>query len=380
MRDSLKVRNEHLRRDVLQLIQEVDAAEVPRELDSYAERIKNVSVELFGSIDQNLSDLALNQEDILEEVLSNTEQALYYLRLISSTMVVPIIRSSQSDRLSLKLVSWLHQEHPNTRDYPPAVSTGDCSILPFIQLCPIYFFPAVEQKVLLYQPLFFHEFGHLLYRCHQRELDELVHDLQRDIGKILTPRSYRSDKHFSLQRNRRQNVLETWYGWAQELFCDAIGMVIGGPSFLWSFSTYMGTLGRSDFYRPPSSLKSSTHPVTWLRIKLLLSQARTRGLIAEADAIEDEWRGIAGVMGIDEDYHGYYDEAFNASILRMLQDAITEVGPREYLPKEIEEDVGTPHANATPVALTNRAWHAFFSGEIDYQEWETKATCSWIGE
>ncbi|MYA61056.1 MAG: hypothetical protein F4X94_00545 [Dehalococcoidia bacterium] len=251
---------------------------------------------------------------------------------------------------------------------------------PFTDICPIYFFPAVEQEALLYQPLYFHEFGHLLYRRHQRELDDLVFDLQREVATSLTPHSYRSDSYSFRQRAHGEAIVRTWYNWAQEMFCDATGLLIGGPSFLRAFSMYMGNQSRSDFERPIEDLRGSSHPVTWLRIKLLLSQARSRGLSVEADEIEEEWESIASILGVTEDYHGFYDESLNFAIRRMLDDAMVEVAPREYLAFEIEGSVAVPTAHDSPVTLLNRAWNVSSSEEVEYVAWENKAIATWLSE
>ena len=374
----LMVRNQHLLRDVLRLKEEVAGAEVPEELLGFVARMQSAFDGLHRQIEQNLKDLDLREDAIIEDILSNTKQVTQFLRIISSRMVMPILRSADWDRLSLRFVAWLHQEHPSTRIYPPAVANGDCSVWPFTELCPIYFFPAAEQREILYQPLFFHEFGHLLYRCHKQELDDLVQELQKDIEAVLTPYSYRGDRHSSRQRLQRDAIVRTWYQWTQELFCDAVGLTIGGPSFLWALSTYLGTLDRGDFYRPPQDLQWSTHPVTWLRIKLLLSQAQAKGLSDEANAIGEEWARIAGAMGVVEDYHGFYDEALEGPIIRMLEDALTEVCPREYLVSDLEDNTGLPSPNCSPVSLAHMAWRAFFLDDIDYPAWENQAIRAWL--
>ena len=374
----LMVRNQHLLRDVLRLKEEVANAEVPEELLGFVARMQSACDDLHRLIEQNLKDLDLRENAILEDILSNTKQVTQFLRIISSRMVMPILRSSDWDRLSLRFVAWLHGEHQSTKSYPPAVANGDCSVWPFTELCPIYFFPAAEQREILYQPLFFHEFGHLLYRCHKRELDDLVQELQKDIEAVLTPYSYRGDRHSSRQRIQRDAIVRTWYQWTQELFCDAVGLTIGGPSFLWALSTYLGTLDRGDFYRPPQDLQWSTHPVTWLRIKLLLSQAQAKGLSDEANAIGEEWARIAGAMGVVEDYHGFYDETLEGPIIRMLEDALTEVSPREYLASDLKDNTGIPSKDCSPVALAHMAWQAFFLDDIDYSAWETQAIRAWL--
>ena len=147
-----------------------------------------------------------------------------------------------------------------------------------------------------------------------------------------------------------------------------------------AFSMYMGSQSRSDFERPMEDLRGSSHPVTWLRLKLLLSQARTRGLHAEAEQTEEEWESIAGIIGVTEDYHGFYDETLNPAIYQMLEDAIVEVAPREYLNSEIEESIAVPTALESPVTLLNRAWVAFSSDDIEYQAWESEAIETWLSE
>ena len=380
MHSILMVRNQHLLRDVQRLTEEIAIAEVPKELLGFVARMNSACGELRRLIEQNLKDLDLKQDTIIEDILSNTKQVTQLFRMISSRMVMPILRSSEWDRLSLRFVGWLHKEHPTTRNYPPAVANGDCSVWPFTELCPIYFFPAAEQREILYQPLFFHEFGHLLYRCHKKELDDLVQELQQDIEAVLTPYSYRSDKHSSRQRIQRDAVVRTWYQWTQELFCDAVGLTIGGPAFLWALSTYLSKLDRGDFYRPLQYLQWSTHPVAWLRIKLLLSQAQGRGLSNEAKSIGEEWARVAGAMGVVEDYHGFYDEELEGPIIQMLEDALTEVAPREYLASELENDWGLPPKACSPVALANAAWQAFFANDIDYTIWETDAVRYWLNK
>ena len=380
MNNNLTSRNEHLLRDVRRVSSAIDSADIPAELLPYIRRLSGHCESLQKQILRNLSDLSLGRGEILEDVLSNTQLANFNLKLVSSRLSIPVLRSRPTDRLSLRIVSWLHLEHSSTTTYPAAVASGDVSMWPFTDICPIYFFPAVEQETLLYQPLYFHEFGHLLYRCHKPELDALVSDLQKDMRTILTPHSYRSDSYSSRQRAQREAIVGTWYNWAQELFCDAVGLLIGGPAFLRAFSMYMGNHSRSDFELPMEKLKNSSHPVPWLRIKLLLSQARSMGLTAETDEIEEEWGGIASIIGVNEDYHGFYDESFNFATDRFLEDAVVEVSPREYLNSEIEDSVAIPIAFDNPITLLSRAWSVFASTGVDYQEWESEAIKIWLSE
>ena len=380
MESHLRARNEHLLRDVQRLSSAIQASDVPGELLPYRRVISAFCMQLERQVNQNLQDLSLGSMDILEDILSTTRWVNYRFKVISSQLATPILRARPSDRLSLKIISWLHNEHSSTTTYPAAFANNDVSMLPLVDMCPIYFFPAAEQETLLYQPLYFHEFGHLLYRCHKPELDALVSDLQKDIRAILTPHSYRSDSYSSRQRAQREAIVGTWYNWAQEMFCDAVGLLIGGPAFLHAFSMYMGNHSRSDFELPMGKLENSSHPVTWLRIQLLLSQVRSLGLTAEPDEIEDEWESVADILGVNQDYQGFYDESFNSAIDRFLEDAVVEVSPREYLNSEIEDSVAIPIAFDNPVTLLNRAWSVFASTGVDYQEWESEAIKIWLSE
>ncbi len=96
-------------------------------------------------------------------------------------------------------------------------------------------FPSNEQPGLLFQVLHFHEFGHLLYIYHKPELDALVKEIQAEVDEMLMPTSFRNDRHAERQAAERRAIVDTWYKWAQELLCDAVGLAIGGPAFLQAF-------------------------------------------------------------------------------------------------------------------------------------------------
>ena len=379
MYDILRIRNQHLLRDLDRLSREIASAEFPRELLPYSQKVASLCDTLRRRIERNLLDLDLKQDSILEDILSNTAQVLQFFDLLSTRMSTPILRASSSDRLSLRTVAWLHQSHPSTTVYSAAVSSGSCGVWTFIQFCPVYSFPTAEQTSLLYLPLYFHEFGHLLYRCHQEEMDDLVRDLQRQVYAMLTPSSNRGDRHSQAQRAQREAIVGTWYHWAQELFCDAVGLAVGGASYLWAFSLYLSRLHRDAFYRSPDRLRVSHHPPTWLRIKLLHSQAVDAGLSSHSHEVVQDWDRTAALMGVTEDYHGYYDQAFEPSVLRMLGDALTEVQPRPYLPAEASGTTLFPDSDDTPITLVHRAWTAFFADNLDYSQWESEAIERWIG-
>lgn len=378
MQQILKARNLGLLHDLGQLIRALQAASVPGELVPYKERILSVCSQLQSTASRNLRDLALGQDQILEDVLSNTQQIMQYVRLISARLTAPVLRSAPVDRLSLATIGWAHRQHSITASIPPAFADGDCSVWPFVQIAPIYFFPCLEQRGLLYQPLFFHEFGHLLYVCHKQEMDDLVGELQREVEDVLMPPSQRNDRHADVQAAQRQTIVDTWYRWAQELFCDAVGLTIGGPCFLFAFSGYLGTMQRGDFYRQPADLEHSEHPVTWLRMRLLVERARASGFEDLAGEVERTWNVVARTMGVAEDYHGFYDDALSAPLAKTIDDMLTEAEPRRCSQSEASGEGWSVQPDAL-VCLLNEAWRVYRSSPSAYGDWEDKAMRRFLG-
>src|SRR5205807_2168614 len=246
------------------------AARVPALLIPYRDRLLRLCDERANLLTENQRYLSSPQDDILEEVLSNTKQAALLLRLLSERLAPPVLRACENDRLCLSVISWMHDVHPRTASIPAAHGDGSIGVWPLVTIVPIYFFPCLEQRGLLYLPLNFHELGHVLYALQKQEMDDLVRDLQQEVEAVLRPRSRRNDPHSRVQASRQRLVVNAWYSWAQEFFCDAIGLSIGGPAFLHSFSNYLSRLVKEDFYQPESDLRHGAHPVTWLRIKFLI--------------------------------------------------------------------------------------------------------------
>ena len=71
-------------------------------------------------------DIELRRDEILEDVLSNTQQVMQYVRLLSARLAAPILRASPTDRLGLATINWVHREHPIAASIPAAFADGDC--------------------------------------------------------------------------------------------------------------------------------------------------------------------------------------------------------------------------------------------------------------
>jgi hypothetical protein len=282
-----------------------------------------------------------------------------------------LLRHPGCKSVSLSTIAWVHREHPRTGEVPACLTSGDCSVWPFVHIAPVYYFPFLEQHSLLYQPLIFHEFGHVLYVVHGSELDVLVGDLQGQIEDALVPPSQRNDRHSDTQALRRQGIVDTWYRWTQELFCDAVGLTIGGPSYLHAFSRYLGTMERGTFFRDADDLELSDHPVTWLRIRLLVQRARKSGFEPVANRIMSDWNDVAEAMKVREDYHGFYDPSLESNVTSAIDDMLTEADPRKCTENEAS-GIGWESGIGSPVALFNEAWNKFRLGTEEFELWEER--------
>lgn len=377
MRDTLEHNNKTLLRNLESLSGRLNRVSIPNELEAYRTRILGVCDWARKLVNYNLSLLKVNGADLTNEILSNTQLVGQYLRVLNNRFAVPILRSSEDDRLCLSIINWIHDIHPQTKKYPAAFANQDCAVLTLLDIAPLYYFPSLEQQGLLYQPLLFHETGHVLYKIHKEEMDRLVEELQYEITEVLGPVSQRNDDFGREQLKKQQIIINTWYSWTQELFCDAVGFTIGGPCFLNAFSSFLGTLERGDFYRQLNYLRLSPHPVTWIRIQLLANRARKAGFTKQALAVETEWEQVASSMGIKEDYYGYYHSSLAAMISSKIDDMLIEAAPREFRPIEVagqelhirDFDKGANN-EVTPVGLLNRAWQKYLTDPDNYPAWE----------
>src|SRR5882724_3127390 len=146
---------------------------VPDELDTYYSWTMRVCEELRQQVTQTLDDLQISEAEaqpdlsLIPDLLSKTQKVTRRFAQFNQWYVSPVLRTQPSDRMCLKLLRWLHSVHKQTQPIPAALSDGDFASWPVPPLPTVYFMPTFAQSGLLYLPLFFHEFGHLLYACHE---------------------------------------------------------------------------------------------------------------------------------------------------------------------------------------------------------------------
>ena len=370
MQELLKQNNVALLHEIRKLQHSLRQASnsLPDELKGYTDWVTKICEGFKQSVLQNLKYLKSGQNYLLEDILSETQKVSRDFYVFNERHVSPMLRARSSDRLPLKLLLWLHATHPKTKNIPVAVFDGEFSI--WLIGASIYFTPCTAQQGLLNLPLYFHEFGHLLYRCHQTEMNDLVRELQAEIKGLLLPDMLRNDRYTDEQETNRAIIVETWYTWAQEFFCDAVGFVIGGAAFIHAFSMYLRMLGRNQYH--VKKLAHRSHPVTWIRIQLLANRARQMGYNAVAAGLEDEWNQIASALGIVENYYGFYHSTFLQIIQQKLDDMLTETEPRAFQELEVAEQESELNFTS-PVALLNSAWLKFRDDPSNYQDWEENA-------
>jgi len=381
LRAMLDQRNAALMRDWLELESSLSGPPIPTLLEPYRSKIVGYCRHFRMDTQASLALLQLQNDSILEDLLSKTQVATNSLRAISSRLATPVLRSSPGDTLCLKILTWIHQSHVETASIPAAFASGDVAILPLMRAMPVYLFPSLEQGGLLFQPLHFHEFGHGLYVLHKPEMDALIKELQESISEILTPLSQRNDRHADESAKRQQAIVNRWFDWTQEIFCDAVGLTIGGPAYLYAFSVYCNTLSKSDLYLTGEDLERSKHPVTWLRVRLLVRRAEEMGLTGAATQVKQEWDALAGVMQITEDYHGYFEDSMAEEVHRVIGDMLAEASPRPFLPEEVTlEGEAQPKAQTSdsPVTLLNRAWQMHNARPDHYANWEKSAIKAYL--
>lgn len=379
MRELLRHNNQDMLRDLERMREPVQqaAASLPQEMESFYNWLV-VRLDAFHQLIQdNLRDLDQQQDSILPDILSNTQVVTRYLQLFNRFLISPVVRVQPSDRLCLKLLAWLHAAHPKTSSIPVAMSDGDFASWPDPRFPTIYFMPPSAQRRLLYLPLFFHEFGHLLYACHKQEMEDLVTELQKQIAAYFESGVQQNASQSQPKQERRSAIVETWFEWTQEVFCDAVGLVIGGPAYAYCFSMYFRMRSRDEYHVRLDDLIGRTHPVTWLRIRLIADRARRMGFAEMANAVEDSWQKIATGMGVSEDYFGFFEPQFLSAIQQTIDDMLTEAAPRQFT--EIEGGASNPEsAVESPVHLVNLAWHQFFNNADDYADWEAAAIKDWL--
>lgn len=375
MLQQLEYRNHSLLHDVEAIIDDLGDHPPFDEIALYHENTVLLCKQIQQQIRQNQLLLKfVDDADILANIISGTQVAIRFSQLLDSVIIPPIGRANEADRLSLTILHWLHQTHKETSKCGVALSNGNWGVKPLDKFnLAIYYVPRSEQYRLLYLPIFFHEFGHILYSFHAPEMDALVEDIQHRILELLTPMRRRNDIYDRKRMLERQSIAYIWYKWIQELFCDAVGFTTGGPCFLMAFESYLMNFHPRDFHAKPQELAESTHPITWLRIRFLVERARNNGYPDLANAVDRTWQAVAQSFKVEEEYYGFYDAVLKDDILQTIEDMLVEANPRQFNDQDA-------NVSNSPITLLNTAWNTYKAGANDYKSWESEQIQTFIGK
>ncbi len=359
MHSELIQSNNDLSHQIGTLQQLLGRARIPGELTAYRSEVEAVCEELRRQVRRNLKDLAYDHPDTFSNVLRQTQRVMTELEVMNAYYAGPLLRSREDDRLALIVLRWLHDEHPRTARRAFALTDGQFAIYPDLRYPSLFFLPCSRRRTLLYLPLLFHEFGHLLYAMHRPEMDDLVLEFQETAANVFAPTTRRQGTSSAQQDAFQAQLVLAYYPWCQEFFCDAVGLQIGGPSFLHAFVNYFRLQGTHAFYVPREKLIHKEHPVGWLRVRSLIHRAERLGYSAAAANSATVWRNTANQLGVMEDYEGTWSEELFGPLQEMLDDMVEESGARSATPAETESKTLTNAASI--IAVLNAAWAAFES-------------------
>jgi hypothetical protein len=378
----LKSRNKLLKKSFVQLESVLRQIQFPSSVSSLLHPCRSQLVDLCSNniklVERNLLLLDLEMPDLLPDILSNTEQAMRVQRLINTHFIAPLLRITSHDALVLQIIAWMHQGHNATTKLPAVFASGPPSVRPFVHLIPLYYFPHIEQNSLLGLPLLFHEFGHVLYQLSLPEMQDLTRELQDKIEQRLRLRLNRAQVILQPKlAEHRQHVIDVWGRWIEEFFCDAVGLIIGGPAFLLAVTQYIEGMSRDDFSRSVEGLKASTHPINWRRIRLLTARARAFGWEKEAEAIEETWKIIARILQVTDENNGFDGPELDKDITRAIDDMLTVV---DLDPMDRQHTYHESHTLLdNPISLLNCAWQRYQIDEDQYALWETVQVSTFLG-
>ena len=105
MRDILRRSNLGLLREVDQLRCALSSASVLPGLSPYYEWMRQAFSYFSTQVHQNLEDLRLGKDEILPDVLSETQRLANGFRLCNEHFIGPLLRSQSTDRLCLRVIA-----------------------------------------------------------------------------------------------------------------------------------------------------------------------------------------------------------------------------------------------------------------------------------
>jgi len=369
-------------RDLLSEIQKtkeiLSSKAFPKELILLKTWIVDELNRLEDSSNIYLEQIGYREELILSELMQETDKIITEFRVINSRWVSALLRFHDNDRFIIKVIDWLHRQHKTTENVPFGLTSAEFAILPTPGNPLLYILPSSSQKNLLHLPLLIHEKSHAIYRhpSHNKEFKRLAEDFQEDLYFRLLPSNQSNSEKSILENAAINRIVAVWAPWQEELFCDIMGLHMAGPAYLYALSHYLKFgRGQRAFHLTEERLQQSKHPVSWIRIKVLVHTARNLNLVTEANKLEQEWAQYATYWNIKEDFYGYYTPDYLHKLFEGLSDMVMEAYPIPF--NEHDLNIETFDLNShNYIQLMNLAWKKFLDNPETYESWEKQIISS----
>jgi hypothetical protein len=308
--------------------------------------------------------------EVNNEIFKRLQIATRQLRIYHQ-YTTAIHRYRESDRICYELIGWLHKQHPIVGNKPFAVIDGDFKIYPDEDYPLLYFLPSASQYSLLHLPLFFHEIGHYFYKLKKATLQIHLEQLQiRLQSHFILPFQHNDRKYREQVKKVAIIIGYIWPNWIQELFCDAVGVRIGGLPFIYAASHYLRMGGTTMFHLQSKDIRNSSHPIPWLRMKFICRYGSDLGFPNESNTVLEEWNTMAAGLKLKENYHGCYSDQYYADVKTCIDQMIAEVNPilfTDHNASIVEFD----YSKDNFLSLLNLAWREYHQNPMGYSTWES---------
>lgn len=338
----------------------ISSSDVAPVMEPYLQSVLAMCKGIEHEARRQLTDLTYGLDDTIPDILEATQRAMRLFDWVNVRFAPPIIRYRDEDRLALSVIQWLHESHDSARGKPFAVSDGIFSVYPTPEWPIVYQLPVTRRMTLLFLPFLIHEFGHLLYACHKAEMDELVGEFKQRVARVFSPTTVRDTAQGRYEDGFQRSVADAWYAWTQEVFCDAVGLVVSGESYLKAFSHYFCFRSSEEYYLPRHEQIKRPHPVTRIRTTMLIDRAKKHGFVEAASEVDEIWESAARSLGIREDYEGTWVDELFVPLRKTIDDMLEEASPVSW-------DAVT---DGSPVEQLNEAWQQFEHQGDGFPEWE----------
>jgi len=264
-------------------------------------------------------DPLLDTRPQLFSELRDVADALQFLR---TTELPAFLATSPSDAYVSAMLEGLFAEAGISGVHPVA-SVHQGSWFATVQNHPTYPLMLAPAQILSDAgelPLFFHEIGHVLYRLWGPAFDRvLVATVQRTVDRLAQEARNAGDPNL---RSDRAKALTEWqpqaYGEVEEIACDLVGALIGGPPF--AVALHVALLMPD---ATPFAHSQPEYPPLDVRMRLAVAGIRRLGIADPAvDQAEESWKHTLALYSAAKPR--FYDWLYTPTTIADLTQAVAD--------------------------------------------------------